>query len=79
MGRFAQARQPSLTVTGYRTPIHTSLICWLQATERAAPEHAALAKDGTLRTLLSLFMPQLQLTAQTMKLQANAGEFSPVN
>ena len=45
----------------------------MQATEEAAPQHAAIAKDGTLRTLLSLFMPHLQLTAQTMKLQANAG------
>ena len=46
----------------------------LQATEEAAPQHAAIARDGTLRTLLSLFLPHLQLTAQSMKLQANAGE-----
>ena len=45
----------------------------VQDTEKGAPQHAAIAKDGTLRTLLSLFMPHLQLTAQTMKLQANAG------
>ena len=48
----------------------------LQATHKAAPQHAAVWEDSTLRTLLSLYMPHLRLEGQTMKLQANAGEQS---
>ena len=45
----------------------------VQATQKAAPQHAAIWGDSTLRTLLSIFLPQLRLEGQTMKLQANAG------
>ena len=49
-----------------------------QATQQAAPAHAAVWGDGTLRTLLSLFLSQLRLEGQTMKLQANAGTPPPL-
>ena len=50
----------------------------MQTTQKTAPAHAAVWGDGTLRTLLSIFLPQLRLEGQTMKLQANAGKFALV-
>ncbi|KAK9805616.1 hypothetical protein WJX72_007982 [[Myrmecia] bisecta] len=44
-----------------------------QDMQQAAPLCAALQHDTTLRTMLSLFMPQLRLDSQAIKLQVNQG------
>lgn len=46
----------------------------LQAVQRRAPLCHKLNSDCTLRTMLSLMLPQLTLDSQATKLQRNAGQ-----
>lgn len=43
------------------------------AVQQAAPLFAKLQQDGTLQTMLNLFLPQLSLDSHAIKLQYNAG------
>lgn len=43
------------------------------ALQALAPRCAQLQNDSTLRVMLSLFMPELSLQSQAIKLQWNAG------
>ena len=45
----------------------------MQATQKAAPAHAAVWGDGTLCTLLSIFLPQLRLEGFPCTRQAYTG------
>ena len=49
----------------------------VQAIQNLAPLCQSLNQDTTLRTMLSLFMPQLRLDSQAIKLQVNAGAVKP--
>jgi hypothetical protein len=45
----------------------------VQAVQKLAPLCQLLNQDATMRTMLSLFIPQLRLDSQAIKLQCNAG------
>lgn len=45
----------------------------MQDVQKLAPLCQTLNEDSTMRTMLSLFMPQLRLDSQAIKLQCNAG------
>lgn len=49
-----------------------SVAVW-QETQQRAPLCAAVQRDSTLAVLLSLFMPELRLDSQAIKLQYNSG------
>lgn len=53
--------------------IHEAELTLDSGVQSAAPLCASLHRDRTLATLLSLFLPQLTLDAQAIKLQYNAG------
>jgi len=44
-----------------------------QAVQADAPHLAELQADATLRTMLSLLLPQMRLDMQAIKLQVNEG------
>lgn len=50
------------------------LIPIVQAIQKLAPLCQLLNGDATMRTMLSLFIPQLRLDSQAIKLQCNAGK-----
>ena len=45
----------------------------MQVIQKLAPLCQALNQDTTMRTMLSLYVPQLRLDSQAIKLQCNAG------
>ena len=45
-----------------------------QAVQADAPQLAELQADATLRTMLSLLLPQMRLDVQAIKVQVNEGE-----
>ncbi|GIL47055.1 hypothetical protein Vafri_3886, partial [Volvox africanus] len=56
-----------------KSHIHEAELTLDSGIQAAAPLCAALNSDRTLATLLSLFLPQLTLDSQAIKLQYNAG------
>lgn len=57
-----------------KSQIQEAELTYDPAVQQAAPLMAQLNTDTTLRTMLSLFMPQLRLEEQAIKLQYNEGK-----